>query len=140
MNYCDSDMCLDTDSDGLINSLDLDSDGDGCSDAFESTATLDKRKDYIFSGPYGANGFDDRLETSTESGVINYSSTYSTNALDKQKEFCSCTPPTISIKGTASICNGEMAEWFNAPVLKTGNCNRFWGSNPCLSAYLVWSK
>ena len=27
-----------------------------------------------------------------------------------------------------------MAEWLNAPVLKTGNCNRFWGSNPCLSA------
>ena len=31
-------------------------------------------------------------------------------------------------------CNGKMAEWLNAPVLKTGNCNRFWGSNPCLSA------
>ena len=29
---------------------------------------------------------------------------------------------------------GEMAEWLNAPVLKTGNRNRFWGSNPCLSA------
>ena len=32
--------------------------------------------------------------------------------------------------------NGKMAEWLNAPVLKTGNCNRFWGSNPCLSAKL----
>jgi hypothetical protein len=97
---------IDTDGDGIVNRLDLDSDGDGCSDAFESTATLDKTKDYIFSGPYGANGFDDRLETSNESGVVNYSSTYSTNALDKQKEFCSCTPPTIAIKGTTAICKG----------------------------------
>jgi hypothetical protein len=32
------------------------------------------------------------------------------------------------------IIIGKMAEWLNAPVLKTGNCNRFWGSNPCLSA------
>ena len=31
-----------------------------------------------------------------------------------------------------------MAEWLNAPVLKTGNCNRFWGSNPCLSAKLYY--
>ena len=35
--------------------------------------------------------------------------------------------------------NGKMAEWLNAPVLKTGNCNRFWGSNPCLSAKDVHS-
>ena len=32
-----------------------------------------------------------------------------------------------------------MAEWLNAPVLKTGNCNRFWGSNPCLSALFPFS-
>lgn len=29
---------------------------------------------------------------------------------------------------------GEMAEWSNAAVLKTVNCNRFGGSNPSLSA------
>ena len=43
-----------------------------------------------------------------------------------------------TLKGTrprdGARLNGKMAEWLNAPVLKTGNCNRFWGSNPCLSA------
>src|SRR5690606_11413493 len=29
---------------------------------------------------------------------------------------------------------GELAEWSNAAVLKTVNCNRFGGSNPSLSA------
>lgn len=30
--------------------------------------------------------------------------------------------------GTRS--NRELAEWLMAPVLKTGKCNSFWGSNP----------
>ena len=79
----------DTDGDGIVNRLDLDSDGDGCSDAFESSSTLDKSKDYIFSGPYSANGLADRLETANESGVVIYSSTYSTNALDNTIKKCS---------------------------------------------------
>ena len=29
---------------------------------------------------------------------------------------------------------GEMAEWLNAPVLKTGILKGIWGSNPCFSA------
>ena len=37
----------------------------------------------------------------------------------------------ISIKG---ILYGEMAEWLNAPVLKTGILKGIWGSNPCFSA------
>ena len=28
-----------------------------------------------------------------------------------------------------------MAEWLNAPVLKTGILKGIWGSNPCFSAY-----
>src|SRR5690606_15664095 len=32
------------------------------------------------------------------------------------------------------FCRGELAEWSNAAVLKTVNCNRFGGSNPSLSA------
>ena len=32
------------------------------------------------------------------------------------------------------FCSGELAEWSNAAVLKTVNCNRFRGSNPLLSA------
>ena len=30
---------------------------------------------------------------------------------------------------------GEMAEWLNAPVLKTGILKGIWGSNPCFSAH-----
>jgi hypothetical protein len=45
---------------------------------------------------------------------------------------------TVKVK-TLPPAPGEMAEWLNAPVLKTGNCNRFWGSNPCLSAKDVYS-
>ncbi len=29
---------------------------------------------------------------------------------------------------------GEMAEWLNAPVLKTGILKGIWGSNPSLTA------
>ena len=32
------------------------------------------------------------------------------------------------------ICSGEVAEWSNAPVLKTGIPQGIWGSNPYLSA------
>ena|GEM_PF-1837806 len=32
------------------------------------------------------------------------------------------------------FCRGEMAEWSNAAVLKTVDCNRSGGSNPSLSA------
>ena len=32
------------------------------------------------------------------------------------------------------FCHGEMAERFNAAVLKTVDCNRSGGSNPSLSA------
>ena len=41
----------------------------------------------------------------------------------------------ITIKGKTSNCRpGEMAEWSNAAVLKTVDCNRSGGSNPSFSA------
>ncbi len=33
-----------------------------------------------------------------------------------------------------TLTAGEVAEWSNAPVLKTGECNSSVGSNPTLSA------
>ena len=72
---------VDTDSDGIPNSLDLDSDGDGCSDALEAGATTNTTADYVFTGAVGANGLVDTLETSVDSGVINYTSTYNPNAV-----------------------------------------------------------
>jgi hypothetical protein len=84
----------DKDGDGIPNQLDLDSDGDGCPDAKEagvngtlssgsvkngsggavtSTTTV---ANAIAAGPYGNNGLANGVETSTESGVVTYTSTY----------------------------------------------------------------
>ncbi|MFZ4107364.1 MAG: hypothetical protein ACOYK3_13320, partial [Flavobacterium sp.] len=60
----------------LTNDKDSDSDGDGCSDAKEASATTSSTANYAFSGPYGANGLDNSLETSVDSGIINYAPTY----------------------------------------------------------------
>ena len=94
-------VCInDTDGDKVFNHLDLDTDGDGCSDAKEArvsgtlttgtvvnlvdnnagagtaTATTANFANSIASGPYGTNGFANSLETSLENGVGNYSITY----------------------------------------------------------------
>jgi hypothetical protein len=62
----------DTDNDGINNTLDLDSDGDGCSDAYEAGATTDKTANFKFTGAMGSNGFANSLETSVDNGIINY--------------------------------------------------------------------
>ncbi len=85
---------IDTDNDGIPNRLDLDSDGDGCTDATEAgvTGTLNSGAvkngvngavtstttlpNAIAAGIYGANGFANSLETATDNGVINYTTTY----------------------------------------------------------------
>jgi hypothetical protein len=76
----------DTDNDGKLNHLDLDSDGDGCSDAKEArTATSTTTTAGVVAGPFGNNGFDDGLETSSESGIYNATYTYNvamSNALN----------------------------------------------------------
>ena len=80
---CDNDL----DGDGIPNHLDTDSDGDGCSDAFESGATTNKNLSTI-AGPYGANGLANSLETATESGKINYVSTYYKYAVVGNQKLC----------------------------------------------------
>jgi gliding motility-associated-like protein len=65
----------DTDSDGKLNHQDLDSDGDGCSDAKEAgLASNTTSFAGVLAGPYGANGFVDALETVTDNGL--YRGTY----------------------------------------------------------------
>ena len=70
-----SSLC-DTDGDSVPNTLDLDSDGDGCSDALEASATTITTPNYTFSGPFGTNGLENTLESTTDSGVVNYIATY----------------------------------------------------------------
>jgi hypothetical protein len=63
----------DFDGDGIPNSRDLDSDGDGCSDASEAK-TVSTLTASTVSGAVGDNGFANSIETATESGL--YSGTY----------------------------------------------------------------
>uniref|UniRef100_UPI0040481754 tandem-95 repeat protein n=1 Tax=Algoriphagus sp. TaxID=1872435 RepID=UPI0040481754 len=76
----------DTDNDGIPNRLDLDSDGDGCSDALESGATTSTTANFAFIGTMGANGLDNSLETGGN-GLINYTSTYD---FANSKNYAAC--------------------------------------------------
>lgn len=78
----------DTDKDGVPNYLDLDSDGDGCSDAFESGATLSKKSDFRFVGSFGKNGLSDSVEFAGDDGILNYTLTYGQMALNKLVGDC----------------------------------------------------
>ncbi len=65
---------LDTDEDGIIDSLDLDSDGDGLSDAYESGHNnLNTDSEGRLIGEVGENGLIDSVESEADSGVIGYS-------------------------------------------------------------------
>ncbi|NDE11462.1 MAG: hypothetical protein EBZ95_13015, partial [Chitinophagia bacterium] len=152
----------DTDGDGILNQLDLDSDGDGCSDAKEArvtgtltsgtvvnlvnnnagagtaTSTTANFANSIAVGPYGTNGYANSLETSLETGVGNYTSTYSTYAIDKTKELCTDSdgdgvPDALDLDDdndgvlddTENICQYIFLETFGAtlpyPTLPTSN-------------------
>ena len=99
----------DTDNDGIPNQFDLDSDGDGCPDAKEAGVTGTLRNGDVKNGTnggvvtltistvgaiaglansYGANGLADALETVSESGIINYTSTYTNYALSSAANIC----------------------------------------------------
>ena len=62
---------IDNDSDGFANHLDLDSDNDGIYDAVEAGHDQ-AHTDGIVNGTYGLNGLADLVETTPESGTINY--------------------------------------------------------------------
>ncbi|MHA7102324.1 RHS repeat domain-containing protein [Roseivirga pacifica] len=86
LNYT---VCPDTDGDGTTNELDLDSDDDGCSDAYEAGATTDLSTDYQFAATPDANdnGLNDDVENGT-TGNINYISTYEYYALSDATKAC----------------------------------------------------
>ncbi|REC74321.1 hypothetical protein DRF60_17805 [Chryseobacterium elymi] len=83
--------CLeDLDSDGTPNHLDSDSDGDGCSDAYEGGATISNTVSVV-PGPYGANGLANAVETSADSGQVSYVSTYAKYASNSNQNLCTDT-------------------------------------------------
>ena len=109
----------DSDADGVFNFLDVDADNDGIFDLEESGNGLaDTDADGMLDNPIalvGANGFADTLETSIESGVLNYLITdtdddnkFNYIALDSDNDACPdvteagfTDPDTDGILGTA---------------------------------------
>ncbi|MCM5663079.1 DUF7507 domain-containing protein [Galbibacter mesophilus] len=82
-------IACDLDGDGVLNQFDLDSDGDGCSDAFESGATTNDSPDFQFpSTAVGTNGLANTLETVSDSGEINYTSTYLEYGVNTSIDAC----------------------------------------------------
>ncbi|MCB0471791.1 MAG: DUF11 domain-containing protein, partial [Flavobacteriaceae bacterium] len=95
---------LDTDGDGVINSLDLDSDNDGIYDIVEAGADtvsgvtdndLNGRIDGATSATVGLNGVYDAVETTPESAILNYTlsdsdsdGTYDPYELDSDNDSC----------------------------------------------------
>jgi len=90
---------INTDNDGLVNRLDLDSDADGCFDAKESSVPSTKfdATTGLVTAAVGTNGLANDLETTTDNGIINYTSTYA-NAINALFTNCFCTqsPNTAS--------------------------------------------
>jgi gliding motility-associated-like protein len=78
---------MDTDGDGVVNRLDLDSDDDGCNDAIEAnvgnvTTTVP------LTGAVGSNGLVDTKETAVDNGIVTYNSTYASYALSDIQNVC----------------------------------------------------
>ena len=94
-NYPKADCSNDTDGDGILNHLDLDSDNDGCSDAIEAGVTTDATANfkYTFISPSNDsnnNGLIDLKESAT-AGVINYTSSYDPFAISANLAACKDT-------------------------------------------------
>jgi Bacterial Ig domain/Cadherin domain len=127
---------IDTDNDGTPNYLDTDSDGDGCSDAFEAGATTNVLPYYTFpANQVGANGLANSLETATESGLVNYTVTYS-KAIDSTIHTCpSCLAgnfaPNITQTTATNICPGTITTASIAGLTNTGTAP--------VGTKLVWS-
>ena len=84
--------CKSTDNDGLADYFDLDSDGDGCSDALEAGATTNTTTDFAFPiAGVGTNGLADALETTADNGIVSYTSTYTNYALNSNIKSCTDT-------------------------------------------------
>jgi hypothetical protein len=79
---------IDTDNDGISNTLDLDSDADGCNDAKESgAATITTSTAGVVASPYGTNGFANSLETIVDNGIYTGTYTY-INAISNTINAC----------------------------------------------------
>ena len=105
------DKSCDTDGDGIANSFDLDSDNDGCSDAFEAGATTNTTPNYQFpAASVGTNGLSSSVENNdTPSATTTYTSTYSIAINSGIKSCCPSTAPTLSGTTISNTCPATTA-------------------------------
>ena len=88
----------DFDSDNAPNHQDPDSDNDGCSDAYEAGLTSDLTPDYIFPiSNVGSNGLVDTLETSPDNGIHKYTLDLNTYIQDSTAKRCMEFPSSINV-------------------------------------------
>ncbi len=88
--YPERTICLDqdTDNDGIPNRLDLDSDADGCSDAYEAGTTISTSANYAHpTAGVGTNGFANSLESTTDNGIYNGTYTF-IYTIDRNTKAC----------------------------------------------------
>jgi gliding motility-associated-like protein len=88
--YPERTICLDqdTDNDGTPNRLDLDSDADGCSDAYEAGTTTSTSANYAHpTAGVGTNGFANSLESATDNGIYNGTYTF-IYTIDRNTKAC----------------------------------------------------
>ena len=118
----DNDGILDTDEttadldgDGIINSLDLDSDNDGIYDAVEAGHNR-PNTDGMVNGRYGNNGLADIVETTAESGVLNYTIS-NTDGTD--------TPDFLDTDSDNDTCSDANEAYADANA--DGGDNKFYG-------------
>ena len=123
------DKSCDTDGDGIANSFDLDSDNDGCSDAFEAGATTNTTPNYQFpAASVGTNGLSSSVENNdTPSATTTYTSTYSIAINSGIKSCCPSTAPTLSGTTISNTCPAT-----------TANLNSLVTSTAPSGASLVW--
>lgn len=141
-NYQDPDFCtlnangvctsLDTDGDGLIDQHDLDADGDGCYDTAEAgvtgaTSNGSFRDSLTTTTPadVGANGLADFVETSAESGSVNYTIEQTNSGTNDfqdaavQGSLCQCS--TVDTDGDG-ICDVEDIDDDNDGIPDSQEC------------------
>ncbi|MCF0055207.1 DUF4347 domain-containing protein [Dyadobacter sp. CY356] len=134
LKSCPLSADLDTDQDGIVNRLDLDSDGDGCPDSQEAavvasfasiqfansnvnnaggeSAALSSQVAITTFMDLNGNGFDDRFETAT-AGVYAGTYTYS-KALDNATTACTPLPVTLISFTAKTSPEGNLLLWETA--------------------------
>ncbi|TVZ56571.1 gliding motility-associated-like protein [Lutibacter sp. Hel_I_33_5] len=122
VSTCQTSNFLDIDNDGIINSLDLDSDGDGCPDTLEAgvptnnsdllaatvtngngtdasantTSSIDNAQLNANGTDTNNDGLNDSVDNTPKDGTPDYAPSYAANALDKNVQGANCPLPACS--------------------------------------------